>query len=177
MTDNRINNLLKKTYKGALVRRFIIIIVLCLFSLSIAAQDTISSGINNASAYSFSGARGDQEQLKINAYIWGEVKSPGLYLVPDNTDILTLIALAGGPSDDARLQDIRIVRSYGEQEETISIDLESYLNSGDKEYNVTLKPGDTVIVRGTFYRKFKDFVTFMSEIGIILTVYITILKL
>lgn len=168
---------MQKTYKGARVRRFIIILVLFLFSTMLLGQDAISSGINNASAYSFSGARGDQEQLKINAYIWGEVKSPGLYLVPDNTDILTLIALAGGPTDDARLQDIRIVRSYGEQEETISIDLESYLNSGDKEYNVTLKPGDTVIVRGTFYRKFKDFVKFMSEIGIILSVYITILKL
>ncbi|MFA7056742.1 MAG: SLBB domain-containing protein [Candidatus Cloacimonadales bacterium] len=159
------------------MRRFIIVIVLCLFSSMLAGQDAISSGINNASAYSFSGASGDKEQLKINAYIWGEVKSPGLYLVPDNTDILTLIALAGGPSDDARLQDIRIVRSYGEQEETISVDLESYLNSGDKGYNYTLKPGDTVIVRGTFYRKFKDFVKFMSEIGIILSVYITILKL
>ena len=143
----------------------------------LVGQDAVLSGINNASAYSFSGARGDQEQLKINAYIWGEVKRPVFYFVLDNTDILTLIALAGGPSDDARLQDIRIVRSYGEQEETISIDLESYLNSGDKEYNVTLKPGDTVIVRGTFYRKFKDFVKFMSEIGIILSVYITILKL
>ena len=159
------------------MRRFIIVIALCLFGSMLAGQDTISSGINNASAYSFSGASGDLEQLKINAYIWGEVKSPGLYLVPDNTDILTLIALAGGPSEDARLQDIRIVRSYGEHEETISVDLESYLNSGDKDYNYTLKPGDTVIVRGTFYRKFKDFVKFMSEIGIILSVYITILNI
>ncbi|OQY39857.1 MAG: hypothetical protein B6226_00975 [Candidatus Cloacimonetes bacterium 4572_65] len=157
------------------MRRFILIIIISLVSTMILGQD-MATGINNASAYSFSGSSEDQEQLKINAYIWGEVKSPGLYLVPDNTDVLTLIALAGGPSDDARLQDIRIVRSYGEQEETISIDLESYLNTGDKQYNFTLKPGDTVIVRGTFYRKFKDFVKFMSEIGIILSVYFTVIN-
>jgi hypothetical protein len=158
------------------VRKLLLLLVISLFSTLVLAQD-IGGGINNASAYSFAGAGEDQEQLKINAYIWGEVEKPGLYLVPDNTDILTLLALAGGPSDDARLQDIRIVRSYGTQEETITIDLESYLNTGDKDYNFTLKPGDTVIVRGTFYRKFKDFVTFMSEIGIILSVYLAIINL
>ncbi len=158
------------------MRKYLLIMILLIIATLSMAQD-VPSGINNASAYSFSGAGEDQEQLKINAYIWGEVKKPGLYIVPDNTDILTLLALAGGPTDDARLQDVRIVRSYGSQEETIAVDLESYLETGDRDYNYSLKPGDTVIVRGTFYRKFKDFVTFMSEIGIILSVYLTILNL
>jgi hypothetical protein len=35
---------------------------------------------------------GPDERLLITVHIWGEVRKPGEYLVPDDTDILELIS-------------------------------------------------------------------------------------
>ena len=39
------------------------------------------------------------ERLMITVHIFGEVRQPGEFLVPDNTNILELISKAGGPTE------------------------------------------------------------------------------
>ncbi len=52
----------------------------------------------------------DPESLNMNVSIWGFVKYPGKYLVPINTSASDLLSYAGGPTDDAELEDLRLYR-------------------------------------------------------------------
>ncbi len=48
--------------------------------------------------------------VNIKVAVWGFVKYPGRYFVPINTTVTDLLSLAGGPTDDAHLDQLRIYR-------------------------------------------------------------------
>lgn len=48
--------------------------------------------------------------VNIRVSVWGFVKYPGRYFVPINTTVTDLLSLAGGPTDDAHLDQLRIYR-------------------------------------------------------------------
>ena len=75
---------------------FIILLLAMAYGL-FAQSDAGMSNVGGISAYTYDGARSGVEKLKMNVYILGQVYKPGLYLVPDDTNFLTLLALAGGP--------------------------------------------------------------------------------
>jgi hypothetical protein len=54
---------------------------------------------------------GEQDELLIKVNIWGLVRRPGQYMVPKDTDLISLISFAGGPLDEARMKKIKIIRS------------------------------------------------------------------
>ncbi len=139
-----------------------------------AQVETTSPGYNSASIYLYSGTLAGSEQLKIKTYIWGQVKKPGLYIVPDNTDLITLISSAGGPTEVAKLAKVRIVRSTVEGEKIIFVDLKKYLKTGDYDLIPVLQPGDTVVISGTIFYAFTKIAEFLSDIAIIFSVYSTI---
>lgn len=56
---------------------------------------------------------GKEESLEMVVAIWGEVKSPGEYRVPYNTNLVELISIAGGPTQNARLSKVRITGKAG----------------------------------------------------------------
>jgi hypothetical protein len=157
-------------------------ILIILFLLSIATvaicQDTApSSSFAPGSAYLYSGTLQEADQLKIKTYIWGQVRKPGLYIVPDDTDLLTLLSLANGPTEDAKLSKIRIVRSTEEGEEIILVDLKDYMETANDNLIPTLQPGDTIIVSGTVFYAFTRWADFLSNIAIFLSMYLTISNL
>jgi protein involved in polysaccharide export with SLBB domain len=136
------------------------------------AQGSVSfTPSSNISAYTFDGARSGVEKLKMNTYILGQVAKPGLYVVPDDTDFLTLLALAGGPSEDAKLTKIRIVRPVAESEKVLWVNFKEYLETGDTELIPALQPGDTVVVSGTIFYAFSRVADFLSKVAITLSVY------
>lgn len=160
------------------MKKIIVIIMLMLLGSALAAQtESSSSGYNPASIYLYSGSLTGTEQLKIKTYIWGQVRNPGLYIVPDNTDLLTLISSAGGPTENAKLSKVRIVRAAGDSEKVIWIDLRKYLESGDEELIPLLQPGDTVLISGSTYYAFTKAVAWISQIAVILSVYVSISNL
>lgn len=159
------------------MRKIIILIFLVLLSFNIFSQETANSGTNSGSVYLYSGTLQSSEQLKIKTYIWGRVRNPGLYIIPDNTDLLTLISSAGGPLEDAKLSKVRIVRSIDGNEEIIWVDLKEYLKTGDSSLIPTLQPGDTVIISGTTFYAFTKVTDWLSKIAVALSVYITITNL
>ena len=166
--------------KRILMHKKIIAIILTLFiSYSLISQNTSDSSANlNTAGYSYSGTINEADQLKILTYIWGQIERPGLYIVPDDTDVLTLISLAGGPTVDARLKSIRIIRKSLLGEETvINVDMKKYIETGDYSLIPQLMPGDTVIVSGTSFYAFSRVVTFLSQVAITLSVYLTIQSL
>ena len=49
-------------------------------------------------------------EINIKVQLWGYVRFPGYYIVPAGISINELISYAGGPMEDARLDDIRVTK-------------------------------------------------------------------
>ena len=157
------------------MKKLLLILFLFFISVVIFAQTEGASGAYNpASIYLYSGTLSGTEQLKIKTYIWGQVKKPGLYIVPDNTDLLTLISSAGGPTENAKLSKVKIIRSTEDGEKVIWINLKKYLETGDENLIPIMKPGDTVVISGSTYYAFTKAVDWLSQIAIMLSVYVAI---
>jgi hypothetical protein len=67
-----------------------------------------STGINNynSNLYDFS----DPQAINIKVSVWGFVKSPGKYIVPNYISAIDLLSFAGGPTDGSDLDDLRLFR-------------------------------------------------------------------
>ena len=76
----------------------------------------------------------------LRIYVGGEVKQPNSLTVPAGTTVAQAIALAGGPTVDADLPDIRIVRGN----KVISLDL---TRPDLAVARTTLRSGDQIVVR------------------------------
>lgn len=82
------------------------------FSLSshflFAQSENINSNLKNRGALYY---LGDQDELLIKVNIWGFVQKPGQYMVPNGTDLISLISFAGGPREQAKLKSIKVIRN------------------------------------------------------------------
>jgi len=110
---------------------------------------------------------GDENELTIKIFIWGQVGLPGVYEVPDGTDLIAALSLAGGPTDHAKLSEVKIIRSTETTSEVIKVNVKKYMETGDIATIPLLKPGDTVVVSGTVFRMFSRFSTFISQLAIV----------
>ncbi len=156
------------------MRKFTVLIGLLLCMTFLIAQPTINfQSADNASAYTYSGSMNNVEKLKINTYIWGQIRKPGLYIVPDDTDLLKLLSLAGGPTEDAKLNKIRIIRPTNDGKKVIFVNLKKYIDTGDENLIPVLMPGDTVVVAGTIWYAITRFTGFVADVAILITVYAT----
>ncbi|MBW6514225.1 MAG: SLBB domain-containing protein [Candidatus Syntrophosphaera sp.] len=177
------------------------LIVICMALPVLAQSQTSVTTSSSISAYSYEGNRSGVEKLKMNVYVLGRVNKPGLYLVPDDTDFITLLALAGGPDEDAKLSKIRIIRPANNnidvesEAQIIWINLTKYMETADNKflatstqvtreidpdtgqekesmvYDLRLQPGDTIIVSGTIFYAFSRVADFLSKAAIALSVY------
>jgi len=109
--------------------------------------------------------------LKTKLYIWGEVKSPGLYYVETNADILELISLAGGPTSGADLAHVVLIRGQAGEKEIV-INLGDYLAVGKSEEPIFLKSGDIVIIKSNLWKKVRSTVSFLASIVVFVNLYI-----
>ncbi|MBK9097288.1 MAG: SLBB domain-containing protein [bacterium] len=127
-------------------------VIVCFFEF-VQAQDDIqigSSGRTNATGalYDYSNA----STVNIKVQLWGYLENPGYYIVPAGTSLNELISLAGGPLEDASLDDIRVVRiKEGSPTTMVKYNYDDLVWQ-DKITNkiefVTLNAGDIVIVPG-----------------------------
>ena len=132
--------------------------------------------IPSAKYYTFLGGRGE---LQMKVSIWGEIGSPGMYSIPEGSDLLLLVTLAGGPTKDASVSNIRIVRSFPEPE-VIYVDLGQFFRTGKRDKIPGLSPGDMIFVQKTRYRTFMEIMGVVSEIfytaGFLYVIYTTITR-
>lgn len=168
------SKLLNINEKGVHVRR-ILCFLFMVIGVSLFAQTTGGyQSANNASAYSYTGTMSGQEKLKIYTHIWGQVSKPGLYIVPDDTDLMTLLSLAGGPKEDAKLTRVRIIRPTSSGNKIIWVNLKQYMDTGDEKLIPVMQPGDTVILSGTVFYAFTRVTDFLSKVAIALSLYNTV---
>jgi polysaccharide export outer membrane protein len=76
----------------------------------------------------------------------GQVKSPGKYNLKKDTDVLEVIAIAGGLTDMAAANETKVIRKTRETEEMIRVPINNILRSGDRSRDVILQPGDTIVI-------------------------------
>ena len=95
----------------------------------------------------------DPEAVNIKLSVWGYVKFPGRYIVPDYSTLIDLMSYSGGPVDDANLDQLRIYRINDENEEImLSVDLNDLMWEDELEEKYrsvpSLQPSDIVVIPG-----------------------------
>lgn len=152
----------------------IIFIALNFYSSSIAQDIKIGASLDNrynptGGFYDYS----DSRYVNIMVNIWGYVRFPGKYYVPENSKVLDLISYAGGPTPDAHLDDIRLYRGSVDKEPVISKlnfnELMESENPNLKSLNIpSLLPGDIILVPGEPKLYFRDYVSIYASITSVL---------
>lgn len=110
---------------------------------------------------------GFESRLQITVHIWGEVHKPGLYVVPDNTDLVTLLSYAGGPTKNAKLDSVKLVRTDADAEDVMEISVQDYISNARQDATLQLTPGDTVVVPGSVWYAMSRFFGFMTQVAIV----------
>lgn len=115
---------------------------------------------------------GSKDELLIPVNVWGFVQKPGQYLIPDNTDLVTLLSYAGGPTENAKISHIRVIRNDRKMGNVVyKVDVKKFIETGDDRLIPVLKPGDTIIVNGTTFHWINRFFEFVSRIAIVAQIY------
>ncbi len=153
-----------------------LILLLALLASSTASAQSGTAGpldLSNtpfASRYTITG--GSENVLTIDVQVWGQVNRPGQYQVPDRTDLIGLISFAGGPTESAKLEEIRIVRPLASGEKVQKVDIEEFIKSGNRELIPDLTPGDVVVVPASRSHKFARWSGMISVAALVANVVI-----
>ncbi len=146
-------------------------IVLFAFSSISFAQDDIRIG---KSLRTFDRYRGgeydysDSDAINIKVLVWGFVPFPGYYIIPSTRGVNDLLSLAGGPTEDANIDDLRLFRVNADLSQSmIKFDYNDLLWNDNLEKPVKipdLQAGDILLVPGETRYYFWDFFNFTLSI-------------
>lgn len=78
--------------------------------------------------------------------ILGKVQRPGRYELNDPATVLDVLALAGGFQDFSSPADMYVLRPQAETYQRIPVNYLMAISVGGKAVNITLKPGDFIVV-------------------------------
>jgi polysaccharide export outer membrane protein len=87
-----------------------------------------------------------EEVNSYKVYVMGEVVTPGAVTLKSKTTLLQAISLAGGFTQYAKRNEITVLRRGSHREERIVVKYDRILSGKNPEQNLTLEPGDTVVV-------------------------------
>ncbi len=96
-------------------------------------------------------------------YVFGAVGAQGARTLDQTPDLLSAVIASGGPSADADLSAVEIVRRNGSRVQHLTVNLGHYLNRGHPEGNLPLQEGDTIYLQRVKPRG----ATLFSVLGII----------
>jgi hypothetical protein len=153
-----------------------VILFFGLFSSNIKGQSNEErKELNNQAAQYYLGS---EDELLIKLNVWGFVARPGQYLVPSDTDLISLLSFVGGPMENANLTKIKIVRSGKDIGQVLKINVKEYLTTGDKKNVPALMPGDTIVVPGTKMYYVNKFFEYASRVAIVVQLawYVTLMS-
>lgn len=162
------------------MKKTIVLLILFVFPIICYAQNNdiqMGSGLNKigftqGGLFDFS----DPSSLNIKVSVWGFVKFPGKYVIPVYSKINDLISYAGGPTEEARLEEMRIVRfdSSSSTQMIYNLNYNDFLM--DTKFSVdssvqSLKAGDILLVSGSPRFYLRDY------LGIILSIVSVLISL
>ena len=152
----------------------LIAFIISMRALLVFAQGTSQSIMqNNASQYYL----GSQDQVLMPVNVWGFVGKPGQYMVPYGTDLISLLSYAGGPNENAKIKNVKVVRVPGNSDgnndnnEVIEVNIKDYTKSALSQANPVLKPGDTIVVKASTVYRINKIFDFAWRIAVIVQAY------
>ncbi|MEO8233120.1 MAG: SLBB domain-containing protein [Ignavibacteriota bacterium] len=126
-----------------------------LFAITVFAQDDVQIGSNLNNYRQTQGGLfdySDPSGINIKLQLWGYVKYPGYYVIPSNSTLNDLLSFAGGPLEDAMMNDIRIYRQKETKDNKLTkYDLNDLLWNDSLSTEIVfpnLHAGDVVLVPG-----------------------------
>lgn len=118
----------------------------------------------------------DPGAINVKVAVWGYVSRPGKYVVPDYTTVSDLLSYAGGPYQDAEMDDLRIYRTLDNgQEEMIKFSYNDIMWENNLSSKIRIKPelkaSDILIVPGSPRYFFRDWFNIgMQVFSVVLTI-------
>ena len=80
------------------------------------------------------------------AFIMGQIRTPGPYVLSGPTTVLQLMAMAGGFTDFADRKHVLITRVENGVQRSFSFNYDDVIKRQDMRQNLILKAGDTIVV-------------------------------
>ena len=157
---------------------FLFLVLLTSISSVVNAQITdieLGKSRENSGLFDFS----DPGALNIKVAVWGYVSRPGKYIVPDYTTVSDLLSYAGGPYQDAEMDDMRIYRVLENgTEEMIKFSYNDIMWESNLSSKIRLAPklkaSDILVIPGSPKLFFRDW----FNIGIqVFSVVLTLVNL
>jgi len=149
------------------LKKTFVILILLAFPIIVSAQNNdiqMGSGLNKI-GFTQGGFFdcSDPSSVNIKVSIWGFVRFPGKYVIPVYSKVNDLISYAGGPTDEARLEEMRIVRTDTAASKQIiyNLNFKDFLmdQNVDLDNSVqSLKAGDVLLVSGSPRFYLKDYI-------------------
>ncbi|MCE1189143.1 MAG: SLBB domain-containing protein [Ignavibacteria bacterium] len=158
---------------------------LLLFIFPVHAQsNNVKIGTNfkeispNGAVYDYSVANA----LNMHVSVWGYVRLPGRYIVPTNLMLSDIISYAGGPSPDALLNDIRVIRTYADSTQKVFTfnynDLMFEPKVKGTMSNMVIQAGDIIILPGEPRFYFRDYFTMtLAVVSTLISLSILVLNI
>ncbi|MFA4923629.1 MAG: SLBB domain-containing protein [Ignavibacteriaceae bacterium] len=124
----------------------------------------------------------DPQSVNIKVAVWGNVRFPGRYIVPEYTNAKDLLSYAGGPTDAALLEDLRIFRMKEDStQEFISFNYNDLLWSKEPKKVPAppqIKAGDVLLAPGEPRWYTRDYLSIsLSVVSTLISLSILILNI
>lgn len=103
-------------------------------------------------------------------YVWGQIRSPGTYSLGANPDVLELLSAAGGPTADADVRHVVLIRAATRTQ--TKIDLKKMLLAAQV---IPLSPGDVIIVPNSPWFSFRYGIGVVSTVVSFVTLALVIM--
>ncbi len=153
--------------------RFIVIMVCAFLAGDLYAQldksafvSTTSTALSTSNYYF-----AKPNEITITVSVIGNVVRPGRYEISKSIDLMNLVSLAGGPSPEGTISDVKIQRinetASGPRFESLTLDLEDPEGLGPSD--LKLSPGDVIYVGQSGWISFKDAFTIVVGAAVIVT--------
>jgi polysaccharide biosynthesis/export protein len=150
----------------------IVILLLTILKYNLFAQEDIQIGKNlkgnmreNGALYDYS----NPDAINIKVMVWGYVQFPGQYIIPASSGVNELLSLAGGPIQDANIDDLKLFRINPDSTQTIVNFNYSDLLKNNRDLSISLKiprlhAGDILLVPGSPKWYLKDYLSLVLSI-------------
>ncbi len=109
--------------------------------------------------------------------VFGEVLKPGAVPYQRGLRITDYIALAGGPTPDANLKKVRVMKFIEEKPVSIKINVEEIIKKGKNEKNFELKSGEWIYIPKKFKINWGIVLNTLALTVSVLNLYITLERL
>ena len=165
------------SYSHPALKLFIFGLFLFLANNSFAQDEDYQLGLSQDYIRQSQGAfydYSDPTGLNIKVSVWGYVKYPGRYVIPERSNINDLISYAGGISDDSNLDEMRIFRVLADStQEMLMYNYEDLWWSATLQKQIPLsklQAGDVLIVPGRPRWYWENYLTLtLSIVGVLLS--------